>query len=124
MVELFIFDILPIVEDSNIIETMHVILVHVWFSCFMYYHGMENFMHSTSSISQIYTCFIIFSFVHHNLVLFIFLISNLNSKSVSPAGPVIDSRTNHLLEDNAKIFHEIAVNLENNEVYIIRSFWL
>lgn len=62
MVELFIFDILPIVEDSNIIETMHVILVHVWCSCFMYYHGMENFMHSTSSISRIYTCFIIIFF--------------------------------------------------------------
>ncbi|KAJ8511258.1 hypothetical protein OPV22_001692 [Ensete ventricosum] len=30
--------------------------------------------------------------------------------------PVIDSRTQQLLNDNAKLFHQIAVNLENNEI--------
>ncbi|URD80661.1 hypothetical protein MUK42_05429 [Musa troglodytarum] len=30
--------------------------------------------------------------------------------------PVIDNRTQQLLDDNAKLFHQIAVNLENNEI--------
>ncbi|CAL9109124.1 unnamed protein product, partial [Musa textilis] len=34
----------------------------------------------------------------------------------SEAFPVIDSRTKNLLEDNAKLLHQIAVNSENNEI--------
>ncbi|CAL9776432.1 unnamed protein product [Musa acuminata subsp. burmannicoides] len=34
----------------------------------------------------------------------------------SEAFPVIDSRTMNLLEDNAKLLHQIAVNSENNEI--------
>ncbi|CAL9207249.1 unnamed protein product, partial [Musa hybrid cultivar] len=30
--------------------------------------------------------------------------------------PVIDNRTQQLLDDNAKLFHQIAINLENNEI--------
>ncbi|CAL9124694.1 unnamed protein product [Musa textilis] len=49
-----------------------------------------------------------YSFKMHN--------GNHNNQFSCEAGPVIDGRTNHLLEDNAKLFHEIAVNLENNEI--------
>ncbi|RZR92357.1 hypothetical protein BHM03_00020634 [Ensete ventricosum] len=34
----------------------------------------------------------------------------------SEAFPVIDSRTKNLLEYNAKLLHQIAVNSENNEI--------
>nr|XP_009413092.1 PREDICTED: uncharacterized protein LOC103994473 isoform X1 [Musa acuminata subsp. malaccensis]XP_009413093.1 PREDICTED: uncharacterized protein LOC103994473 isoform X1 [Musa acuminata subsp. malaccensis]XP_018686301.1 PREDICTED: uncharacterized protein LOC103994473 isoform X1 [Musa acuminata subsp. malaccensis]XP_018686302.1 PREDICTED: uncharacterized protein LOC103994473 isoform X1 [Musa acuminata subsp. malaccensis]XP_018686303.1 PREDICTED: uncharacterized protein LOC103994473 isoform X1 [ len=34
----------------------------------------------------------------------------------SEAFPVIDSRTMNILEDNAKLLHQIAVNSENNEI--------
>ncbi|KAJ8511956.1 hypothetical protein OPV22_002398 [Ensete ventricosum] len=49
-----------------------------------------------------------YSFKMHN--------GNHNNQFSCEAGPVIDSRTKHLLEDNVKLFHEIAVNLENNEI--------
>ncbi|WOL16863.1 hypothetical protein Cni_G25651 [Canna indica] len=39
-----------------------------------------------------------------------------NNQFSCQAVPVIDSRTQHLLDDNAKLFHQIAVNLENNEI--------
>ncbi|XP_064975830.1 uncharacterized protein LOC103993900 isoform X4 [Musa acuminata AAA Group] len=34
----------------------------------------------------------------------------------SEAFPVVDSRTKNLLEDNVKLLHQIAVNIENNEI--------
>ncbi|CAD5164123.1 unnamed protein product [Musa acuminata subsp. malaccensis] len=57
------------------------------------------------------------SLVNDSLVQIYFIFSyNLNSNHVSSAFPVIDSRTMNILEDNAKLLHQIAVNSENNEI--------
>ncbi|RRT51267.1 hypothetical protein B296_00039240 [Ensete ventricosum] len=40
----------------------------------------------------------------------------------SEAFPVVDSRTKNLLEDNVKLLHQFAVNIQNNEVAILISF--